>query len=116
MRLLTLFLLITTTLPAIADEGIYRWTDGKGHTYYGNEPPDGVKAERLRLSLQPATVKAGQQVYMWTDEQGNTHYGDSHPADVQAQQVNTDKMLSTIGSSVRSGEKQLLHQLERQNQ
>jgi hypothetical protein len=113
MRLLVLGLLVMT-FPVAAQQEIYKWTDAQGHTHFASQPPENIPAEPLNLSPQPVTVTAGEKVYTWTDEQGNTHYGDRPPVSVQAEQLDTNAVpMSTIrATEFRSGERQLLHQLE----
>lgn len=38
-------LFLLAALPALAADGIYRWTDDDGNAHYGDRPPPG--AERL---------------------------------------------------------------------
>ncbi len=34
---------------AMASAVVYKWTDADGHVHYGDQPPDGVKAEVVEL-------------------------------------------------------------------
>lgn len=116
MRMIILVLLAMAG-TALATEDIFKWTDAQGSTHFGNNPPAGVQAESVNLSLQPVTVTAGEKVFVWTDAEGNTHYGDHPPAKIKAEQIDTNAVpMSTIRSSgFRNGEQQLLRQLEQQN-
>ncbi len=52
--------LLFAALPAAA--ALYKWTDDKGGTVYGDTPPPGVKAERVSASVPPADPKAVQDM------------------------------------------------------
>lgn len=41
-------LLACSGIPLAGEAGIYRWTDGEGVQHFGDRPPPGVQAERLR--------------------------------------------------------------------
>lgn len=60
--------------PPVAADAIYRWTDARGATTYGNRPP--AHARGLRLVNDGAR---SSQVYRWLDARGETHYGDHPP-------------------------------------
>ncbi|WP_200182080.1 DUF4124 domain-containing protein [Ectothiorhodospira mobilis] len=47
-------LLLALALPAQAE--IYRWTDAGGRTVYGDTPPEGVEATRVRVDAPAATT------------------------------------------------------------
>jgi hypothetical protein len=51
-----LFILLLIALPASAQ--IYKYTDAGGNTAYSNQPPDGVKAQPVKL---PALNRVGTQ-------------------------------------------------------
>jgi hypothetical protein len=99
--------------PSVSEEGvIYRWMDSEGTIHYGDEPPEGVEAERVDMNAEAISVKKGEHVYTWTDNEGNIHYGDQPPADSAAKQVDMESTpTSTIRDTmVRPGERQLLRQ------
>lgn len=49
-----LLLALVLALPAQAE--IYRWTDAEGRTVYGDTPPEGVEAARVRVDAPAATT------------------------------------------------------------
>jgi hypothetical protein len=57
MRLILLPLLF---LAFAASADIYRWTDAEGNVVFGDNPPEGVQAERIQLR-QPMTTPAMPQ-------------------------------------------------------
>lgn len=59
-----LFLLATGS--AAAD--MYKWTDANGITQYGQHPPAGVQAERLRPAPAPATAPAAKSLQQQVDD------------------------------------------------
>src|SRR5271166_5509387 len=52
--------LLFATLPAGA--ALYKWTDEKGGTVYGDTPPPGVKAERVSAVVAPRDPNAVQDM------------------------------------------------------
>jgi hypothetical protein len=57
---LAVFALLFAALPAAA--ALYKWTDEKGGTVYGDTPPPGVKAERVSAAVAPANPSAVQDM------------------------------------------------------
>lgn len=58
-RLRTLFLLLPLLIaaaPSHAADDVFKWRDEKGRWQYGNQPPPGVKAERVNATI--STVPA----------------------------------------------------------
>jgi len=53
-------LLLFAALPAAA--ALYKWTDEKGGTVYGDTPPPGVKAERVSANVAPPDPNAVQDM------------------------------------------------------
>ncbi len=56
---------------------MYKWTDAQGRTEYGQHPPSGVQAERLRRAPGPATPAAratpGEQLEALKQRQDEEH-------------------------------------------
>ncbi len=52
---LTFFLLIINTATLQAAE-IKKWTDEKGHVYYGDTPPLSVKAQTIKTNKRPSHI------------------------------------------------------------
>lgn len=57
MRRIVLILLLLASAASLASGNIYRWTDADGHVVYGDNPPEGVDAEAIRLR-EPMTTPA----------------------------------------------------------
>jgi hypothetical protein len=57
---LAICMLLFAALPAGA--ALYKWTDEKGGTVYGDTPPPGVKAERITAVVAPGDPNAVQQM------------------------------------------------------
>ncbi len=58
MRLILIpLLLLTLAAAAIVSADIYRWTDADGNTVFGDNPPEGVEAERIHVR-EPMTTPA----------------------------------------------------------
>jgi hypothetical protein len=57
---LTICALLFAALPAGA--ALYKWTDEKGGTVYGDTPPPGVKAERITAVVAPGDPNAVQDM------------------------------------------------------
>lgn len=58
-RLCALFLLLPLLIasaPSHAADDVFKWRDEKGRWQYGNQPPPGVKAERVNATI--STVPA----------------------------------------------------------
>jgi len=55
MRLTTLISIILALTTSTAAAAMYKWTDADGSTQYGQYPPAGVQAERVKTSPQPAS-------------------------------------------------------------
>jgi len=55
MRLATLISIILALTATAASAAMYKWTDADGSTQYGQYPPAGVQAERIKVSPQPAS-------------------------------------------------------------
>ena len=55
MRLATLISIILALTTTAAGAAMYKWTDADGSTQYGQYPPAGVAAERIKVSPQPAS-------------------------------------------------------------
>jgi hypothetical protein len=53
--MISIILALTTTVAAAA---MYKWTDADGSTQYGQYPPAGVQAERVKVSPLPAAQPA----------------------------------------------------------
>lgn len=47
-RIVPIVLLAALSAATQATAGVYRWTDAKGQLHFGDRPPPGVQAERLR--------------------------------------------------------------------
>jgi len=58
MRLATLISIILALTATAASAAMYKWTDADGSTQYGQYPPAGVQAERIKVSPQPASQPA----------------------------------------------------------
>src|SRR5208282_1944891 len=60
----TLRLVVCALLFAALPVGaaLYKWTDEKGGTVYGDTPPPGVKAERVSAAVAPADPNAVQDM------------------------------------------------------
>lgn len=69
------FLLLCAANAAGAE--MYKWTDAQGRTEYGQHPPAGVQAERLRRAPGPATPAAratpGEQLEALKQRQDEDH-------------------------------------------
>jgi erythromycin esterase-like protein len=52
--------LLFAALPAGA--ALYKWTDEKGGTVYGDTPPPGVKAERISANVAPGDPNAVREM------------------------------------------------------
>ncbi|HYC37366.1 MAG TPA: glutaredoxin domain-containing protein [Usitatibacter sp.] len=50
-----LALMLVAALPAVAQ--VYKWTDSKGRTQYGDKPPDDVKTQELRIPSYDGPVE-----------------------------------------------------------
>lgn len=112
MHLLVFLSLFTLwTLPALADNPVYRWKDDQGSTHFSTKPPQGVQVELVNLNAQPVAVTGAERVYTWKDDEGNIHYGDNPPANQQAQALDGESInISTIrAGELRTGERQLLN-------
>jgi len=46
--LLLVALLACSAIPVAGEAGIYSWTDAQGVEHFGDQPPPGVQAERVR--------------------------------------------------------------------
>jgi erythromycin esterase-like protein len=57
---LTVCALLFAALPAGA--ALYKWTDEKGGTVYGDTPPPGVKAERISAGVAPGDPNAVREM------------------------------------------------------
>ncbi len=57
---LTFIPLLLLALTASAHADVYRWTDVEGNVVFGDNPPEGVQAERIQLR-QPMTTPAMPQ-------------------------------------------------------
>jgi len=55
MRLATIISIILALTTTAAGAAMYKWTDADGGTQYGQYPPAGVPAERVKVSPQPAS-------------------------------------------------------------
>jgi hypothetical protein len=53
-----MFGLIAGSIAQNAGAVLYKWTDENGRTVYGDQPPPGIKPERLNASLGPADPNA----------------------------------------------------------
>ena len=52
---LVLAALLAAALPAAGQ--VYKWTDSKGRTQYGDKPPDDVKSQELRIQSYEGAVE-----------------------------------------------------------
>jgi hypothetical protein len=55
MRLATIISIILALTTSAATAAMYKWTDADGNTQYGQYPPAGVQATRIRADPQPAS-------------------------------------------------------------
>jgi hypothetical protein len=55
MRLSTVIPIILALTTTSAGAAMYKWTDADGNTQYGQYPPAGVQAERVKPAPQPAS-------------------------------------------------------------
>ena len=58
--IIALLFIQLSMLPANA-EGIYKWKDKSGKTQYGDKPPQGTKAEPLKMPALTVIENYGQQ-------------------------------------------------------
>lgn len=54
--------LTLTVAPTLAQDGMYRWVDEQGRVHYGQVPPSGVQAERMRRAAPPADQAAQERL------------------------------------------------------
>ena len=57
-------LILLACVPLLAGAQVYKWTDEKGKTHYGDKPPDDSKAQQLKLSIQ--SYEGPAQVQDWS--------------------------------------------------
>jgi type IV secretory pathway VirB10-like protein len=55
MRLSTVIPIILALTTMSAGAAMYKWTDADGNTQYGQHPPAGVQAERVKPAPQPTS-------------------------------------------------------------
>jgi hypothetical protein len=54
--------LTLTVAPTLAQDGMYRWVDEQGRVHYGQVPPSGVPAEKMRRAAPPADRAASERL------------------------------------------------------
>ena len=55
LRRALLATLLAAALPAVGQ--VYKWTDSRGRTQYGDKPPDDVKTQELRIQSYEGAVE-----------------------------------------------------------
>jgi len=61
MRLGTFIPLILALATAPAGAVMFKWIDANGNTQYGQYPPAGVQAERIKTAPKPASAPSAQK-------------------------------------------------------
>jgi hypothetical protein len=69
MRPANIFPLLLLVLAAgTAHADMFKWTDADGNTQYGQHPPAGVQAERLKSAPAPKTAPASKSLQQRVEE------------------------------------------------
>jgi hypothetical protein len=90
MRTANLFPLLLLLLTAAAGADVFKWTDADGRVRYGQHPPAGVQAERLKSAPAPAAPtqrKSPQQQLQDMQRQQETRQQQQAEAAAQQQRA-----------------------------
>lgn len=68
MRLLNVFPLLLLLAATPAGAAMFKWTDASGNVQYGQFPPAGSNAERLKGAPAPASAPAGKSLQQRVEE------------------------------------------------
>jgi len=68
MRLLNVFPLLLLLAATPAGAAMFKWTDANGNVQYGQFPPAGSNAERLKGAPAPASAPAGKSLQQRVEE------------------------------------------------
>ena len=68
MRLLNVFPLLLLLAATPAGAAVFKWTDANGNVQYGQFPPAGSNAERLKGAPAPASAPAGKSLQQRVEE------------------------------------------------
>jgi hypothetical protein len=68
MRMLNSFALALMLATGSAGATLYKWTDANGNVQYGEFPPAGSKAERLKAAPAPASTTPGKSLQQQVEE------------------------------------------------
>jgi hypothetical protein len=95
MRLATILSIILTLITNAASAAMYKWTDADGNTQYGQYPPAGVEAKRIKVSPQPASqpqaAPSPQQRLKQLEEQQQKQTAKEAEAAAEKQKAETTK-------------------------
>jgi Domain of unknown function (DUF4124) len=68
MRAADIFLLLLLLASAPAGADMFKWTDAGGNIQYGQHPPPGVPAERLKSAPAPQSAPAPKSLQQQVDD------------------------------------------------
>jgi len=68
MRPANIFPLLLLLATASAGADMFKWTDASGTTQYGQHPPAGVQAERLRSAPAPQSAPAAKSLQQQVED------------------------------------------------
>lgn len=68
MRAANIFSLLLMLTAGTAGADMFKWTDADGNTEYGQYPPAGVQAERLKAAPAPQTQPAAKSLQQQVEE------------------------------------------------
>ena len=95
MRLSTVIPIILALTITPAGAAMYKWTDADGNTQYGQHPPAGVQAERVKPAPQPASqgqpVLTPQQRLQQLEEQQQKESEDEAKAQAEKEKAEIAK-------------------------
>lgn len=98
--------LLFAALPAAA--ALYKWTDDKGGTVYGDTPPPGVKAERVKANVAPGDPNAVQEMAS-KDAQLKKHQNERAADEAKALKAEADAKAKADRCVQLRGRMQTLH-------
>lgn len=115
MRLATIIAIILALTTTTAGAAMYKWTDADGSTQYGQYPPAGVQAERIKVSPQPASqpTPSPQQRLKELEQQQQTQTEKETEAATEKQEAETIKKNCEIAKKNLTGLQMGGHRLTR---